>query len=134
MLQKLVEDDWGLFDAGWNISQLEDAIRDMQPARIVVDDAHLGGDRLIGLRQLRTQMNADFTIVAVTWPGSVDEVSETLPGAAQFEIVELERDQTLSVIEELGIKGQVGLQAELVNQAHGRVGLAGGRRTGGCNW
>ena len=75
LLQHLIEDDWGLFDDVWDISQLEDAIRDMQPTRIVVDDAHLQGDRLSKLRQLRTQMDANFTIAAVTWPGSVDNVA-----------------------------------------------------------
>lgn len=124
LLQKLVETDWGLFDDGWDIDGLEDAIRDMQPARIVLDDAHLREDRLIRLRQLRARMGADFAIAAVTWPGSVDEVSGALPGAAQFEIAELERDQILRVIEELGIEGPVALQTHLVNQAHGRVGLA----------
>ena len=124
LLQHLMEDDWGLFDDGWDISQLEDTIRDMQPTRIVVDDAHLQGDRLSRLRQLRSQMGYNFTIAAVTWPGSVDEVSGAIQGAAQFEIGELERDQILAVIEEMGIAGPVALQAHLVNQAHGRVGLA----------
>ena len=124
LLQHLMEDGWGLFDDGWEISQLEDAVRDMRPMRIVVDDAHLRGDRLSKLRQLRTQMGANFTIAAVTWPGSVDEVSGALPGATRFKISELERDQILRVIEEMGIAGPVALQAHLVNQAHGRVGLA----------
>ena len=124
LLQHLMEDDWGLFDDGWDISELEDAIRDMHPTRIVVDDAHLQGDRLSRLRQLRIQMGVNLTIAAVTWPGSVDEVSGTLPGAAQFEIGELERDDILTVIEDMGIAGPVALQAHLVNQAQGRVGLA----------
>ena len=124
LLQQLMEDDWGLFDDGWEISQVEDAVLDMQPSRIVVDDAHFLGDRLSRLRQLRTQMGASFTIAAVTWPGSVDEVAGALPGATQFEIGELERDQILKVIEEMGILGPVALQAHLVNQAYGRVGLA----------
>ena len=124
LLQQLMEDDWGLFDDGWHISQLEDAVRDMQPSRIVVDDAHLVEDRLTRLRQLRKQMGANFTIAAVTWPGSVDEVSGALPGATRFEIRELERDQILKVIEEMGIVGPVALQAHLVDQSHGRVGLA----------
>ena len=124
LLQQLVEDDWGLFDDGWDVSQLEDAIRDMQPTRIVVDDAHFQRDRLSKLRQLRTRMGTNFSIAAVTWPGSVDEVSGALPGATQFEISELERNQILTVIEEMGIAGPVALQAHLVNQAQGRVGLA----------
>ena len=124
LLQQLMEDDWGLFDDGSPISQLEDAVRHMQPPRIVLDDAHLQGDRLSKLRQLRTQMGANFTIAAVTWPGSGDEVCRALPGATQFELRELERDQILNVIEEMGILSPVWLQAHLVNQAHGRVGLA----------
>ena len=124
LLQQLMEDDWGLFDDDWEISDVEDAVLDMQPSRIVVDDAHLKEDRLIRLRQLRTQMGASFTIAAVTWPGSVDEVSGAVPDAIPFEIRELERDQILEVIEEMGILGPVELQAHLVNQAHGRVGLA----------
>ena len=124
LLQQLMEDDWGLFDDGWDISHVEDAVLDIQPSRIVVDDAHLAGDRLSRLRQLRAQMGATFTITAVTWPGSVDEVSGALPGAARFEIGELERDQILEVIQNMGISGPVALQAHLVNQAHGRVGLA----------
>ena len=124
LIQQLMEDDWGLFDDGWDISQLEDSVRDMQPSRIVVDDAHFLGDRLTRLRQLRSQMGSNFKIAAVTWPGSVDEVSGALPGAMQFDIGELERDQILGVIEEMGILGPVTLQAHLVDQAHGRVGLA----------
>lgn len=124
LLQKLVEEDWGLFDDGWDVEQVADAIHDMQPVRIVVDDAHLQGDRLSRLRQLRSQMGASFAIAAVTWPGSADDVSEALPGAARFEIGELERGQILDVITEMGIGGPVALQAHLVNQAHGRVGLA----------
>ena len=124
LLQQLIEDDWGLFDDGWDISHVEDAVLEMQPSRIVVDDAHLMGDRLGRLRQLRTQIGANFVIAAVTWPGSVDEISGALPGAAHFEIRELERDQILEVIKEMGILGPVALQARLVDQAYGRVGLA----------
>ena len=124
LLQKLMEDDWGLFDDGWDISHLEDAVRDMQPSNIVVDDAHLQGDRLRRLRQLRAQMGSNFSIAAVTWPGRVDEVAGALPGATHIEIGELERDQILAVIREMGIVGPTALQAHLVNQAHGRVGLA----------
>ena len=124
LLQKLMEDDWGLFDDDWDINQLEYAIRDMQPARIVVDDAHLRGDRLARLRQLRAQMSASFAIVAVTWPGSADDTTGALRAPSRFEIDELERDEILRVIEEMGIGGPVGLQAQLINQARGCVGRA----------
>ena len=124
LLQQLMEDDWGLFDNGWHISQLEDAIRSMRPSRIVVDDAHFLVDRLSILRQLRSQMDTHFAIAAVTWPGSIEEVTGALPGATRFEIRELDRDQILNVIKEMGIMGPTALLAHLVDQAHGRVGLA----------
>ena len=124
LLQHLMDEDWGLFDAGWDVDDLEDAIREMGPARVVADDAHLQTDRLSTLRQLRAQMNADFAIVAVTWPGSADEVAEAIPGSARVEVSELERDEILRVIKEMGIGGPFALQAALINQARGCIGRA----------
>ena len=58
---------------------LPDAIREMRPERIVIDDAHLAGEnRIPDLRRLRKEMDADFGIVAVTWPGQVSAVSTLL--------------------------------------------------------
>ena len=53
LLQHLIEDDWGLFDDVWDISQLEDAIRDMQPTRIV--DASVDWSTLQQRTELRPQ-------------------------------------------------------------------------------
>lgn len=124
LLERLMEEDWGLFDAGWSLDQLEAAVRELRPRRVVLDDAHLKGDRLAELRQLRREMNADFDLVAVSWPGELDEVAGALPGASTAVVRELERDQILEVIEEVGIVGPRSLQAHLVNQAMGRAGLA----------
>ncbi|MGE5595346.1 MAG: hypothetical protein ACM3S1_04850 [Hyphomicrobiales bacterium] len=124
LLEKLMEEDWGLFDAGWGLDELEAAIRELNPRRVVLDDAHLRGDRLAELRRLRREMNAQFDLVAVSWPGQVEEVAGAIPGASTFVVQELERDQILEVIEEVGIAGPRALQAHLVNQAMGRAGLA----------
>lgn len=79
-----MEEDWGLFDAGWDIDELRPLIRELRPRRVVVDDAHLRGDRLAELRQLRREMNAEFAVVAVSWPGQVDEVAGALPGSSDL--------------------------------------------------
>ena len=47
LLQDLLGEDWGLSDDAWGITDLEEAVRDMSPRRVVLDDAHL---RPIGLR------------------------------------------------------------------------------------
>ena len=70
LLEQLAVEEWCLFDAGGNIGHLEDAIREMCPRRIVIDDAHFDeGDRILQIRRLRREMEAEFCIVAVTWPG-----------------------------------------------------------------
>ena len=107
------------------MADLPDAIREMRPERIVIDDAHLAGEsRIPQIRRLRMEMDADFSIVAVTWPGQVPAVSTLLEDAVHVDVKELDRDQILSIIKEVGVEGSVELQRRLVDQAHGRAGLA----------
>jgi hypothetical protein len=124
VLQKLMEGDWGLFDDGWEVAKLEDAIRELQPRRVVLDDAHLNEDRIAVLRQLRRVMGAAFDIVAVSWPRQHGQVASVLPASSRYEVRELDRGQILEVIKEVGITGPRELQAHLVDQALGRAGLA----------
>lgn len=124
LLQKLMEEDWGLFDDGGVVTDLEDAIRELRPRRVVLDDAHLNEDRIAVLRRLRLEMDAEFYIVAVSWPGQQAEVAAALVGSQTFVVLELDRDQILEIIKEVGIAGPRELQALLVNQSLGRAGLA----------
>ena len=125
LLEQLAAEGWCLFDAGWAMADLEDAIREMRPQRIAVDDAHLAAEnRITDIRRLRKEMDADFGIVAVTWPGQADAVSGSLEDATRIEIKELERDQILRIVEDVGVAGPVELQRLIVDQAHGRAGLA----------
>jgi hypothetical protein len=124
LLQKLLENGWGLFDANREVSQLEDAIRELRPRRIIIDDAHLNEDRILILRRLRQEIEATFDIVVVTWPGQLEKVAAILPGSTTYEVRELDRGQILEIITEVGVAGPSELQATLVNQALGRAGLA----------
>ena len=125
LLEQLATDDWCLFDAGWSIADLEDAVRTMRPSRIVIDDAHLAvANRIPELRRLCREMDADFLIVAVTWPAQADAVGGLLEDATRIEIEELERDQILRIVEEAGVVAPPELQRLIVDQAHGRAGLA----------
>ncbi len=74
---------------------------------------------------LREQASAGFGVVACTWPGSVLLVQARMPEATLVEVPELDRDQILRVIADLGVTGPRELQALIVNQARGRAGLAG---------
>jgi hypothetical protein len=124
VVERLMDEDWGLFDDGWDIAVLEDAIRDLAPARVVVDDAHLAPERIAKLRQLRREMDAKFAIVAVSWPGQKDPVASFLPDSTHYEIRELDRDQIVELIAEVGVHGPRHLQMLIVDQAQGRAGLA----------
>ena len=124
LLERLASEGWCVFDAGWGVDALEDAIREMGPERIVIDDAHLIENRIPELRRLRREIGADFDIVAVTWPGQADVVGGLLEDATQIDIKELERDQVLRIVEEAGVSGPPELQRVIVDQAHGRAGLA----------
>ena len=127
LLQELMKENWGLFDDGWFPADLEDAIRELKPRRIVLDDAHLRDgpdDRLAVLQQLRREMDANFDVVAVVWPGQQKDVSQALPDSSTFELPELGRDQILEVIKAVGVTEPRELQALLVDQAMGRAGLA----------
>ena len=124
LLEQLASEDWGLFDAGWNVADLEDAVREMQPQRVVIDDAHLTTNRLTEIGWLRRAMDVTFGIVAVSWPGQADVVTGNLAEAVRVDVKELERDQILHVIKEVGIAGPPALQRLIIDQAHGCVGLA----------
>ncbi len=124
LLEKLMSEDWGLFDDGWAVAALEDAIRELRPRRVVLDDAHLKEDRIAVLRQLRREMDAEFDIVAVSWPGQQADVAAALVGSSSFEVRELDREQILQIIKDVGVAGPPEMQALLVNQALGRAGLA----------
>ena len=81
LLEQLAAEDWCLFDSGWSIADLEDAIREMQPRRVVIDDAHLvESDRISKIRRLRREMNVVISIVAVSWPGQANAVAAKFAG------------------------------------------------------
>ncbi len=125
LLEQLASEDWGLFDAGCALDKLEDAVRETKLRRVVIDDAHLAEtDRLSQLQRLRREMDAEFDIVAVSWPGRADTVARGLPDATRIDLAELERDQIVEVIVELGVSGPPEFQRSIVDQAHGCVGLA----------
>ena len=124
LLERLASEDWGLFDAGWGMADLENAVRELRPQRVVLDDAHLAVGRLAEARRLRREMDVGFDIVAVSWPGQADVVQGSLPGADRVDIEELERDKILQVITEVGVAGPPDLQRLIVNQAQGCAGLA----------
>lgn len=125
LLRQFVDQGW-LFMVDADREGIANAVRESQPDAIIVDDAHADLNSLGSLRQLRTEINAEFRIVAVTWPGDIDGVASTLAVSHEsvLDLHVLSRDEILEIVKASGIAGPVELQRAIVNQSAGRPGLA----------
>lgn len=126
LLRTLALKGSGLFLVDSNKAAITEAIRDQQPRTIFVDDAHFHLDILSRLRHIRSEIKADFSIIAVSWDGDKDRIAETL-SLTSSQIIRLgllTRDEIVEVIKHVGIAGPVELVREIVDQAEGKPGLA----------
>lgn len=128
ILTTLARNDEGLFLVDDDMGRVADAVREEQPRRIFVDDAHRTPNLLTQLRRLRREVGADFQIVAVSWPGEhqTEEVRVRLDITSEsiVELRELSRDEMAEVVRTAGIAGPDTLIGEILNQAQGKPGLA----------
>jgi hypothetical protein len=115
-----------LFVASDDATMIAAGLRAQQPRGVIVDDAHLALPTLRALRRLRTEMGANFQILANCWPGEQDLVARELdlPAGAIRELPLLTRDQMVAVVHNCDIGGPAYLVQEIINQADGRPGLA----------
>lgn len=116
----------GLFVIDPDMGRIAASLRAEQPPAVMVDDAHLDPDFLIRLRHLRTQLGAEFRILANTWPSEADAVATALGvgSAAIRQLEQLSRPEIAQVVEHCGIAGPDELIHEILNQAGGLPGLA----------
>jgi hypothetical protein len=126
LLRTLALSGSGLFLVDSDKAAITEAIRDQQPQAIFVDDAHFHLDVLSMLRHIRSEIRANFSIIAVSWEGDKDRIAETLSltSSQVIRLGLLTRDEIVEVIKHVGIAGPVELVREIVDQAEGRPGLA----------
>jgi len=126
LFHKFAKDGFGLFVISKDQAKIASGIRSQQPKALLIDDAHLNLDLIDNLRHLRSELRANYRIIANSWPGQQDEVVKALnisgPSIRKLEL--LTRDQIVDVIKSTGIIGPNRLVRELVNQADGKPGLA----------
>ena len=126
LLYRLARDGHGLFVVDTDRGAIAASIRAQHPSTLIVDDAHMQTELLTTLRQMRTEIGADFSVLASCWPGERRAISEILhlPSVDVRELEPLDRDQIVEVINGAGIGGPDRLVQEIVDQAEGRPGLA----------
>ena len=126
LLRTLVLEGWGLFLVDDDPTETANAIRSLNPRVVIVDDAHVEPARIIRLRQLRKEIDGDFSIVATSWKGEEDPVAKALnlSGSQILKLALLSRDEIVKVVAGSGVRGPTWLVREIVDQAEGRPGLA----------
>ncbi len=107
-------------------TQIANDLRRLRPAAVIVDDAHVDPDRITKLDQIRNDINAEFRIIATSWPGNADTVRSTLQvgTGSEMRLDRLDADTMVEIIKSFGIHGPDRLLYMIRKQAGGRPGLA----------
>lgn len=126
LLRMFAKEFEGLFVIKNDCTIIAPALRKQQPKVLIVDDAHLTGNFLLELRQMRDEVKASFHIIATCWPGSQDKIAEMLniPTSQVHSLDLLTRDEIVEIIKMSGVYGPRELIREIVDQSQGRPGLA----------
>lgn len=121
----LAKDGRFLFVVSGNRGEIAQDLRKMNPAGLILDDAHRNLNLLRSLVHMRDEFGATFRILANCWPGEEKEVARILR-ISETSIRSLElltRDQIAELVRACGVAHPYWIQ-EVVEQADGRPGLA----------
>ena len=131
LLGALAKEGLGLFVVSGDIGEIADALRELSPDRVFVDDAHLDAahprdsllSRLVWLRQ---ELGMAFRIVATTWPGHEDDIRQLLflTQNQGLRVNPLERKVMLELVRSVNPYFNEVLIGEILHQSEGRPGLA----------
>ena len=131
LLGTLAKEGYGLFVVSAGIGKIADALRELRPDRVFVDDAHLDStgprDSLLGtLNRLRLEAAMSFRIVATTWPGHEDDIRQALylPRDQVRRVRQLERSVMADIVRAVNPLFADMLIGEILDQSEGRPGLA----------
>lgn len=126
LFYQLAVDGYGLFALNRNRGDLAAALREEKPLAVMVDNAHVEQEMLLNLRQIREEFNLEFDILASSWPGAKDLISEILHlnEINIHELARLNADQIVEIVKFTGIAGPKSVIREIREQADGRPGLA----------
>lgn len=126
LLSTLARENRAHFLADPEPEALANAIRELKPQSIIVDDAHANPGCLTRLRHLRQEISAGFQIIGVGWPGAAAALQAEL-GVASDKVIDLpgiDRDTMVEIVHAVGVTGSRELVRSIVHQAEGRPGLA----------
>lgn len=126
LLHKFAMDGGGLFAISQDRDKIADSIRSQRPKAIIVDDAQNILELIRDLKQMRTEMDEGYSIIASCWPGEIQTIKEVL-NLTESQIHQLDllrRPEIVQVIKSVGVYGPDKLLYSLMEQSEGRPGLA----------
>ena len=126
LLRSLALEGKALFLVDEDREQIANDLRSLEPETVIVDDAHVRPTSIGVLTQLRSELHADFRIIATCWPGDAKRIeSELQIGHSDLLTLELiDADTIIEIIKSVGIRGPNDLLYAIRSQAAGRPGLA----------
>ena len=126
LLRALALEGKALFLVDEDREQISIDIRRLNPKAVIVDDAHVRPTSIGTLTQIRSEVHADFRIIATCWPGDANGMKSELQ-VGQSDVLTLDlvdADTMIEIIKSVGIRGPNELLRAIRSQAAGRPGLA----------
>ena len=107
-------------------AQIANDLRSLRPAAVIVDDAHVDPMQIAKLDQIRSEVGAQFRIIATSWPGDAEAVRSALKvgSTKEMKLDRIDADTMVEIIKSLGIHRPDWLLYLIRKQASGRPGLA----------
>lgn len=126
LLQSLALQGKARFLVDMNREQVANDLRSLKPPAVIVDDAHVHGEWVTELMQIRREVRAHFRIIAVSWPGGAAAVRTALRigHEGEYKLESIDADTMIEIIKSAGIIGPDELLRIIRQQAAGRPGLA----------
>ena len=126
MLHLFAKGGNGLFVVDKDREAIANGIRSQQPSVLIVDDAQIHLDLLSDIKQIRSELGVDLSIIVSCWVGDLEIVKNTmnLTEIQTHALDLLPQSKIVDVIHDVGLGGPEGLIREIIGQAGGRPGLA----------
>ena len=129
LLRGLVQQGKALFLVGDDPTQIANDLRELTPAAVILDDAHIDPAQVDRFIHLRQEVRSDARIIATTWPSRTAELKSALQiGTSDVRNLDspddlIDADTMIQIIKSTGLEGPDELLGCIRRQAPERPGL-----------